>query len=155
MTNCSNTHHHHDRESLVAHARQYCEANSLRLTPLRERVLALIADSTGPAKAYALLDQLKLNHDAAAPPTIYRAVDFLLEHGFIHKIESINAFVACPHPGQSHVAQFLLCDQCKSAIEIDSSQLPELLNGIAKAQNFSAKKLVVEVHGLCSRCRPA
>ena len=155
MTTCTHSHHHHDSASLLAHARHYCELHNLRLTPLREQVLTLIANSSGPAKAYALLDQLKQNHDAAAPPTIYRAVDFLLEHGFIHKIESINAFVACPHPGQSHVAQFLLCDQCKSAVEIDSSQLPELLHEIAKSQNFSAKKLVVEVHGLCSQCRPA
>jgi Fur family transcriptional regulator, zinc uptake regulator len=155
MTTCSHSQHRHSSEEILAHAQAFCEANNLRLTPLRAQVLSLIAKSNGPAKAYTLLDQLKPDHHAAAPPTIYRAVDFLLEHGFIHKIESINAFVACPHPGDSHVAQFLLCDQCSSVTEIDSAELPELLTSLAQRQHFKARKLVVEVHGICRHCSAA
>jgi Fur family transcriptional regulator, zinc uptake regulator len=85
---------------------------------------------------------------------VYRALDFLLDAGFVHKVESINAFVACPHPGGVHAAQFLVCDQCGAAIEIDSASLPTQLEQIAKAQAFTAKRMVVEVHGLCAACAP-
>lgn len=152
MTLCSNPDHHHQSEALIAEVRARCEGLGLRFTPLREKVLELITLATGPVKAYSLLEQLKNEHEAAAPPTIYRALDFLLEHGFIHKVESINAFVACPHPGGTHLAQFLVCDQCGVAIELEGQALPTLLMDLAKAQNFSAEKLVVEVHGRCQGC---
>jgi Fur family transcriptional regulator, zinc uptake regulator len=132
--------------------RAQCLALGLRFTPLREKVLELITLSHGPVKAYTLLEQLKNEHEAAAPPTVYRALEFLLEHGFVHKVESINAFVACPHPSGAHLAQFLVCDQCGTAIELEGQSLPKLLIELATAQNFLAEKLVVEVHGRCRNC---
>jgi Fur family transcriptional regulator, zinc uptake regulator len=152
MTICGHTDHHHHAADVLQVARAQCDARGLRLTPLRERVLELIAEHHGPAKAYDLLDALKRSHASAAPPTVYRAIDFLVDAGFVHKVESLNAYVACPHPGGLHSAQFLICDRCGSAIEIDGESLPELLTSIALAQNFVAKKLVVEVHGDCQSC---
>ena len=152
MTHCANPHHHHDAAALIKEVRAKCTALGLRFTPLREKVLELIANSSGPSKAYTLLEQLRTEHDSAAPPTVYRALEFLLEHGFVHKVESINAFVACPHPGGTHLAQFLVCDQCGTAIELEGEMLPKLLTELAVAQQFSAERLVVEVHGRCINC---
>jgi Fur family transcriptional regulator, zinc uptake regulator len=153
MKKCAHPHHHHDTESLLREVRERAESLGLRFTPLRAKVLELIANSSGPAKAYDLLERLKHEHDSAAPPTVYRAIEFLLEHGFVHKVESINAFIACPHPSGQHVAQFLVCDQCGSATELESEQLPEMLRALASAQNFNADKLIVEVHGQCANCQ--
>jgi Fur family transcriptional regulator, zinc uptake regulator len=156
MTHCANPQHHHDSGALIEEVRAACVAQGLRFTPLREKVLELIANAHGPAKAYTLLEQLKAQHEAAAPPTVYRALDFLLEHGFVHKVESINAFVACPHPSGAHVAQFLVCDSCGAAIELESAALPAMLTELALAQQFSPDRLVVEVHGRCAQCsKPA
>ena len=152
MTLCANPHHHHDADALIEEVRAKCVALGLRFTPLREKVLELIASASGPSKAYTLLEQLRTEHDSAAPPTVYRALEFLLEHGFVHKVESINAFVACPHPGGAHLAQFLVCDQCGTAIELEGEMLPKLLTELAVAQQFSAERLVVEVHGRCINC---
>ena len=153
MTRCADPHHQHDAAAILAEVTQQCESRGLRLTALRARVFELIAVSHTPAKAYDLLRALKLDHDSAAPPTVYRALEFLLEHGFVHKVESINAFVACPHPGGTHIAQFLVCDSCGNAIELDSADLPQTLIKLAQAQNFRADKLVIEVHGLCQNCK--
>ena len=152
MTLCANPHHHHDASALIEEVRAKCVALGLRFTPLREKVLEFIANASGPSKAYTLLEQLRSEHDSAAPPTVYRALEFLLENGFVHKVESINAFVACPHPGGTHLAQFLVCDQCGSAIELEGEMLPKLFTELAVAQRFSAERLVVEVHGRCSNC---
>lgn len=152
MTLCANPNHHHNAPALVEEVRAKCAALGLRFTPLREKVLELIANASGPSKAYTLLEQLRTEHDSAAPPTVYRALEFLLEHGFVHKVESINAFVACPHPGGTHLAQFLVCDQCGTAIELEGEMLPKLLTELAVAQQFSAERLVVEVHGRCINC---
>jgi hypothetical protein len=98
---CTDPQHHvHDGDAFVREVERACEQRGLRLTPIRANALRLIADAGRPIKAYDLLDQMKATHDAAAPPTVYRALDFLLEHGFIHKLASINAFVGCHHPGQ-------------------------------------------------------
>ena len=152
MTLCANPHHHHNAPALIEEVRARCAALGLRFTPLREKVLEFIANASGPSKAYTLLEQLRAEHDSAAPPTVYRALEFLLEHGFVHKVESINAFVACPHPGGTHLAQFLVCDHCGSAIELEGEMLPQLLTELAVAQQFSAERLVVEVHGRCINC---
>ena len=155
MTHCANPHHHHNAPALIEEVRAKCAALGLRFTPLREKVLELIANAAGPSKAYSLLEQLRTEHDSAAPPTVSRALEFLLEHGFVHKVESINAFVACPHPGGTHLAQFLVCDQCGTAIELEGEMLPKLLTELAVAQRFSAERLVVEVHGRCNKCTQA
>jgi Fur family zinc uptake transcriptional regulator len=101
-------HHVHGADDYVHEVEQACTERGLRLTPLRADVLRLVADSKKPVKAYDLLAQISESKAASAPPTIYRALDFLLDNGFIHKLESINAFVACHHPSVQHTVPFLI-----------------------------------------------
>src|SRR5262245_4876474 len=106
--------HDHDRcvTDALSAAEAVCARAGDRLTPLRRRVLELVWASHRPAGAYALLDRLREDGRGAAPPTVYRALDFLLERGLIHRIESLNAFVGCAHPGENHLVQFLICRSC-------------------------------------------
>jgi len=124
MTNaCTDPHHHvHDAAGFVAAVEAACRERGLRLTPIRSYVLGLIAEAGRPLKAYDLLDRVRTGEGpgAAAPPTVYRALDFLLGNGFIHKLESINAFVACHHPrSRPHSVPFLICDSCHDATELE------------------------------------
>lgn len=130
-----------------------CHERGLRLTPLRREVLELVADSSKPAKAYDLLDRLRDIHGNAAPPTVYRALDFLLEQGFIHKLESINAFVSCPHPTDVHQVPFLICDVCENAVEVCDEQVAELIESQARQLGFRPRAQTLEVHGVCEHCR--
>ncbi len=151
---CTDPRHHvHDGNAFVAEVERLCEQRGLRLTPLRANALRLIADAGRPVKAYELLDQMKATHEAAAPPTVYRALDFLLEHGFIHKLSSINAYVGCHHPGAAqHAVPFLICDRCQSATELEDERIVELLDARARATGFVPQAQTLEVHGLCAAC---
>ncbi|GAB3039657.1 transcriptional repressor [Oleiagrimonas citrea] len=146
-------HHDHDAEHFVEQVVRASEERGLRLTPLRREVLELVATSEKPAKAYDLLDRLRERHGNAAPPTVYRALDFLLTQGFIHKLESINAYVHCPHPAQSHQVPFLICDKCDSAVEVCDGRVAELIAAQADALGFTPQDQTLEVHGVCKGCR--
>ena len=144
--------HRHDAKAFVGAVSSACELRGLRLTPLRLRVLELIAAAEKPVKAYDLLDQLKDDRSNAAPPTVYRALDFLIENGFIHKLQSINAYVSCHHPSVVHQVPFLICDVCESATEICDERVAGLLNDQAKTFGFKPRAQTLEVHGICKRC---
>ena len=145
-------HHTHNAKAFVRVVSSACEKRSLRLTEIRLQVLELIAVSDKPVKAYDLLDRLKGDRGNAAPPTVYRALDFLLENGFIHKLESINAYVGCHHPSVAHHVPFLICDECESATEICDERVAKLLGEQARALGFRARAQTLEVHGKCKRC---
>lgn len=158
---CTDPHHHvHDAPSFVDAVERACRERGLRLTPIRARVLTLIARQGKPIKAYDLLDQIRadkaLDEDAAgaaAPPTVYRALDFLLANGFIHKLESVNAFVACHHPNTAqHSVPFLICDRCHSAVELEDERVVAQLDEKARALGFVPQAQTLEVHGICARC---
>ena len=149
-------HHVHDGDAFVREVERVCKQHGLRLTPIRAHALRLIAEADRPVKAYELLDLMKATHDAAAPPTVYRALEFLLEHGFIHKLASINAFVGCHHPGgEQHAVPFLICDNCHSAVELEDAQVVESLDARARALGFVPQAQTLEVHGLCADCAKA
>lgn len=161
---CTDPHHHvHDAPSFVDAVERACRERGLRLTPIRARVLALIAEQGKPIKAYDLLDQIRadkaLDEDsagAAAPPTVYRALDFLLANGFIHKLESVNAFVACHHPNTAqHSVPFLICNRCHSAVELEDERVVAQLDEKARALGFVPQAQTLEVHGICARCAAA
>ncbi|MFA5684398.1 MAG: transcriptional repressor [Lysobacteraceae bacterium] len=150
---CSHPEHHvDDTESFLAEVTEACRERGLRLTPLRERVLRLIADAGRPVKAYELLELMRPEHGPTAPPTVYRALDFLLENGFIHKLESINAFVGCHHPRVSHSVPFLICNRCLATVELEDERVTRLLREQAAALGFVPQAQTLEVHGLCARC---
>jgi Fur family zinc uptake transcriptional regulator len=147
--------HPHDAKAFVGAVASACELRGLRLTPLRLRVLELIAEAGKPVKAYDLLDQLREGRGGAAPPTVYRALDFLLENRFIHKLESVNAFVGCHHPNEAHQVPFLICDVCSGAVEICDERVSRLLGEQAREHGFKARAQTLEVHGVCEDCREA
>lgn len=149
----------HDHEHCVATAlsaaESLCAAAGGRLTPIRRRVLELVWGSHRPIGAYAILDQLKDDGRSAAPPTVYRALDFLLEQGLIHRIESLNAFVGCAHPGESHLVQFLICRSCGMTAEIADRRLSDAIGRSAADQGFAIQSRVVELSGICAACQNA
>ena len=153
---CTDPQHHvHHADDYVREVEKACAERGLRLTPLRADVLRLVADSKRPVKAYDLLDHIRESKAASAPPTVYRALDFLLENGFIHKLESINAFVACHHPSVRHTVPFLICDNCHTAIEMEDERIGRSLDEKARALGFTPQSQTLEVHGLCAKCAKA
>ncbi|HRN59835.1 MAG TPA: Fur family transcriptional regulator [Chiayiivirga sp.] len=144
--------HVHDRDAFVREVMDVCDERGLRLTPLRERVLRLVAQAELPVKAYDLMDQLRDDRGPAAPPTVYRVLDFLLENGFIHKLESINAYVGCHQPRQRHSVPFLICEGCGRAVEMEDERATRLLTEQAYALGFRPLAQTLEVHGRCARC---
>ena len=146
--------HDHDSclEDAIGQAEAACERSGVRLTKLRRRVLELIWASHAPVKAYELLDQLKADHAGAAPPTVYRALEFLAAEGLIHRIESLNAFVGCGGPGQSHQGQFLICRSCGGAAELNDPEIDALLREKAARLGFAIDRAMIELNGLCPRC---
>lgn len=155
MTYCSVALHRHSAADLVSQISGECDRRGLRLTSLRRRVLEMVAQSDTPVKAYELLDQLKREHAGAAPPTVYRALEFLMEQGFVHRIESLNAYLSCPHPAHRHPSQFLICDTCGVTMELEDAETEQRLFAQARAQGFKPSRQVIEVRGLCARCAEA
>ncbi|HEX5694613.1 MAG TPA: transcriptional repressor [Arenimonas sp.] len=147
--------HVHDAGAYVRAVEQACAERGLRLTPLRAQVLGLVADAGKPVKAYDLLDAMKEENGSSAPPTVYRALDFLLEQGFIHRLASVNAFVACHHPNEQHSVPFLICDRCQAAIELEDERICGLLDDQARALGFEPRAQTLEVHGVCAQCAAA
>lgn len=138
---------------VVKEVEAHCQKQGLRLTPTRRRVLEMVLAAEGPVKAYDLLDQLKVEQPGAAPPTVYRALDFLLENHFIHRLESLNAFVSCLHPHDQHQGQFLICERCQAVTEIHDDRIEKLLREAADDQKFQAARQVLEIYGCCNKCR--
>lgn len=153
---CTSPEHHvHDAGDYLQAVEKACGERGLRLTPLRAQVLGLIAAAGKPVKAYDLLDSMKAENGSSAPPTVYRALDFLLEQGFIHRLASVNAFIGCHHPHERHSVPFLICDNCQAAIELEDERIPHLLETQARALGFAPRAQTLEVHGLCASCSAA
>ncbi|WGS51860.1 transcriptional repressor [Paraburkholderia sp. D15] len=139
----------------LAHAEAHAALHGLALTPLRRQVYAAIVESERPVGAYELLDALEPQRGRVPPTTVYRALDFLLAHGFVHRIESKNAYVACCEIGVPHRSQFLMCDGCGATVEIPGDELAGPLSHSAPAQGFEVHRQVIELSGLCALCARA
>lgn len=151
---CSHPEHDHASADMLGRVEHACAERGLRLTELRRRVFELIADSTRPVKAYDLLEKVrKQGAGPTAPPTVYRALDFLMSHGFVHRLETLNAYVPCPHPeAEAHGSQFLICENCQETLELDAGGIADRLRAQAKEQGFEPRRHTIEVYGLCARC---
>lgn len=134
-------------------AESYCRAQGVRLTKLRHRVLELIWANHQPVGAYDLLQQLTQEGRKAAPPTVYRSLDFLLDNGLIHRINSLNAFVGCDHPGLDHTAQFFICNTCGQAAELDDTKIDSAITSHARRMGFTVEKRSIEICGICANCQ--
>jgi Fur family transcriptional regulator, zinc uptake regulator len=142
----------HAVDAELDRAARACARQGAQLTELRRRVLGLILEADGPLTAYQLLDRLKETRKGAVPPTIYRALDFLLEQRLIHKVERLNAFVPCIESGHPHPAQFLICRQCGTVTEIDDEAAANALEHAAERKGFHPRNTVVEIEGTCAAC---
>jgi Fur family zinc uptake transcriptional regulator len=150
----------HDHEQCssgaLLRAEALCAERSERLTPIRRRVLESLLSTHRPLGAYELIDRLAEGGGRPAPITIYRALDFLLAQGLVHRIESRNAFVACVHrhDGGDPIV-FLLCDRCGAVGEANSPATATALKAAARAAGFAPKTPVIEIAGVCANCRAA
>ena len=133
-------------------AEDTCLLRGVRLTKLRRRVLELVWISHEPAKAYDILDILRDEHSGSAPPTVYRALEFLQEEGMVHRIESLNAYVGCGAPDHNHTSQFLICRLCGTAAEMDDADIRNLIADKAADMGFKIDKEIIEVKGICLQC---
>ncbi len=131
----------------------FCRERGLRLTDLRRRVLEIVWTGHRPFGAYEILEILRRKRPSAQPPTVYRALDFLRDNGFVHRIESLNAFVGCSAPDRDHRGQFLICRTCGRAAEIPDSGIEAAISKSAAEAGFKVLRPTVEVEGLCPRCR--
>ena len=150
----------HDHSQCVhtalSEADTLCAQKGLRLTALRRRVLELVWQSHKPLGAYDILAVLSEEDGRrAAPPTVYRALDFLLENGLVHRIASLNAFTGCNHPTHVHQGQFLICRECHAAIELQSPTISEAVTTAAADVGFAVEGQTVEIIGVCSGCKAA
>ncbi|MDC9719170.1 MAG: Fur family transcriptional regulator [Gammaproteobacteria bacterium] len=144
--------HTHCISSAITHAKGLCAERDVRLTPVRQRVLELIWQSHKPIGAYELLASLAKEGFNSAPPTVYRALDFLSEQGLLHKLESINAYVGCCNPDTPHQGHFLLCQVCHQAQELDSQYITLALKVSADQHGFEMHHHTIEVVGTCQEC---
>lgn len=140
----------------MTHAEALCAARGERLTPIRRQVLGALAAHHKPLGAYEIIDRLADGGPRRAPITVYRALDFLLENGLIHRIESRNAFVACINNHEaSDLVVFLICERCGSVGEAPAAAVADSLKAAAKNAGFVTHASVIEIAGLCAHCRAA
>ncbi len=145
--------HTNEKPLWAAQVEQSCLQKGLLLTPLRRQILAILAEAPAPLGAYAIIDELsREQHKAVAPPTVYRTLEFFLDNGFLHKIESRNAYAPCEHLGHDHHGILLICERCGRTDEIESQRIDKLLRDTAAEAGFAARRQVVEVEGLCESC---
>lgn len=140
-----------EADAFLAEAEDLVAAKGQKLTPIRRKVLHLLLESEEPAKAYDLLANLD-GEGAAKPPTVYRALDFLQEMGLAHKIESLNAYVACGHANHEHSAVFLICQTCGAAEELHATETSEALSKETSSAGFVIQNAVIEARGTCRKC---
>jgi Fur family transcriptional regulator, zinc uptake regulator len=140
----------------AAQVEKACLRRGVQLTPLRRRVLAILSDSGAPLGAYAILEEMSRREGKhVAPPTIYRTLDFFLEHGFVHKIESLNAYAPCEHLGHPHHGMLLICQACGRSEELEDAKAMAAIAATAKNTGFGLKRVMIEAKGLCRRCAAA
>jgi Fur family zinc uptake transcriptional regulator len=149
----------HDHERCVAAALavadSVCGERGAKLTELRRRVLELIWTSHAPIGAYQLMELLGRERSRVAPPTVYRALDFLVAQGLVHRIECLNAFVGCRSAATAHRAFFLICRHCGEVGEFEDVEISTTLDRRLSEAGFVPDTERVEVVGTCARCRRA
>jgi Fur family zinc uptake transcriptional regulator len=144
--------HAHCVKTAIAAAEARCSEEGLRFTPVRREALKILLQQHRALGAYEVLDRLRDAGFGSQPPVAYRALDFLVAHGFAHKIERLNAFIACAHPGARHSPAFMICRRCEAVAEAQSGPARGGLGAAAAAVGFQIERTVVEAEGLCPAC---
>ncbi len=140
----------------IDHAERVCQSRARKFTPVRRHVLQALLSTHRPLGAYEVIDELAKSMPRPAPITVYRALDFLMENGLVHRIESRNAYIACGHDhDMAAMVAFLICDACGSVGEIPAATVAQSLGAAAQASGFAPKLSVVEITGVCAHCQKA
>ncbi|MGF1563407.1 MAG: Fur family transcriptional regulator [Geminicoccaceae bacterium] len=147
--------HDHARciDQAISRAEALCKARGERFTELRKRVLQIIWHGHKPVGAYEIMHALTRERGRVAPPTVYRALDFLVAQGLVHRVHSLNAFVGCPLAEHDHVAQLFICERCGCTAELASSALDTALDDLARDIGFCIEHRTIEIAGVCDRCQ--
>mgnify|MGYP003635735567 CR=1 FL=1 len=130
----------------------YCKTHDLRITPPRLSAFKIVHSAKKPITAYDVLEKMGKDIKSPKPPTAYRALDFLSDHGFVHRIESMNAYVSCDVNHKHEGSQFMICDSCGWVEEIHLCSLPKPLHDKVEREGFTLHHWNVEVHGQCAKC---
>ncbi|MGB2102620.1 MAG: Fur family transcriptional regulator [Porticoccaceae bacterium] len=149
--------HDHVRciNAAISRAHEICDRSNVRLTATREAILRLLWQNHQPLGAYQLQQQLtKVSDKPVAPPTIYRAIEFLVNLGLVHRIPSLNAYVGCPFPNSEHSNIFLICKECNTVAEIAESRVNSLLESLCDKVDFKPETQTIEIFGCCPNCEP-
>ncbi|MGB0660677.1 MAG: transcriptional repressor [Mangrovicoccus sp.] len=151
--------HEHDHtacaSSALSAAETLCAERGKRLTPVRRRVLELLCESHVAMGAYDLLERLAVDGLGSKPPVVYRALDFLMAEGLVHRIERLNAYVACHHATTPHTPLLMVCRECRAVSE-GSAEVPQAaLTAAAEALGFQLERQIIEAEGLCPNCQEA
>ncbi|MXQ06431.1 transcriptional repressor [Alphaproteobacteria bacterium GH1-50] len=148
--------HRHDHASCIAdaieQAESYCAAKGLKFTDQRRRVLRYLLEDHRALGAYDILDRLRADGLNAQPPVAYRALEFLVTNGFAHRIERLNAFIACAHPEAPHAPAFLICRKCHAVAETETDPVDGRLGALAETEGFTIEATVLEAEGVCPNC---
>ena len=136
----------------ISEFEKYCEKNNQKISKVSKKVFEILLESHKALGAYDILDKLKYYGYSSQPPIAYRALNFLTEIGFVHKIEKLNAYIACSHPGKSHKPAFLICRKCKLVSETTQPQTNRKIVSEAKDCKFSIENSIIEVIGVCPNC---
>ena len=139
-------------ENSIQEAEQYCQENGLNFTPVRRKVLEILLQKNTAIGAYEILDLLREAGFKNQPPVAYRALEFLVQNGFAHKIEQLNSFIGCMHPGKDHSPAFMICRKCDSVSEEEALTRNFSVSQIASKAGFTVEKAVIEARGLCHSC---
>ena len=139
-------------ENSIQQAEQYCQENGLNFTPVRRKVLEILLQKNTAIGAYEILDLLREAGFKNQPPVAYRALEFLVQNGFAHKIEQLNSFIGCMHPGKDHSPAFMICRNCDSVSEEEALTRNFSVSQIASKAGFTVEKAVIEAQGLCHSC---
>jgi Fur family transcriptional regulator, zinc uptake regulator len=151
--------HSHDHGVCVAdalgRADEICRSRGVRLTDIRRRVLEIVWSSHAAIGAYDILEKLREKGGRQAPIAVYRALDFLMEQGLVHRLASRNAYIGCDEPAHAHEAQFLICEKCQTVSELSDKRIEEAIRSGAERKRFRVGGHVVEIQGVCASCRRA
>jgi Fur family zinc uptake transcriptional regulator len=147
--------HGDSQEAALTLAEEYCRERGEKLTPIRRKVLELLLNSGRATKAYSLLDEMRQIHPGSAPPTVYRALDFLLSVGLVHRIESINAFTVCHDLTQCQHGILVVCQQCGTVTELHQPKLRQALVAQIEDAGYRLASDEIELKGLCAACQAA
>jgi Fur family transcriptional regulator, zinc uptake regulator len=154
-THLSYHNHAHCQADLITRAEDICRARGSKLTDQRRDILACVAEGHAAVGAYEIIEKMAKNGVRHAPVTIYRALDFLTDHGLVHKIECRNAYVACSHAHPGKPAALLICEKCGIVAEVDAPDMSQTIVRKAKGLGFKPRQTVLELMGTCQSCERA